>query len=56
MKKSKNINLGSWNVRTLRQNHSEPERKATLVAVELKEYNSDMAALSETGLEESSQL
>ncbi|XP_014779877.1 craniofacial development protein 2-like [Octopus bimaculoides] len=56
MKKSKNINLGSWIVRTLQDNHSAPERKAALVALELKKYNIDIAALSESRLAGSSQL
>uniref|UniRef100_A0A0L8H469 Endonuclease/exonuclease/phosphatase domain-containing protein n=1 Tax=Octopus bimaculoides TaxID=37653 RepID=A0A0L8H469_OCTBM len=39
MKKSKNINLGSWNVCTLQDSHSVSEQKTVLVALELKKYN-----------------
>ena len=48
--------LGSWNVRTLQDNNSSPERKTALICLELKKYNIDIAALSETRLAGISQL
>ena len=54
--KSKSIvlNLGAWNVRTLMDNpkSKRPERRTALVAKELARYNIDIAALSETRLED----
>ena len=50
------LHLGSWNVRTLQDNDSAPERKTALVFLALKKYNIDIAALSETCLAGSSQL
>ena len=50
--------LGAWNVRTLldRDTANRPERRTALVAAELKRYNIDIAALSETRLAEEGQL
>ena len=44
------LQLGSWNVRTLldREGSNRPERRSALVARELAKYNIDIAALSET--------
>jgi endonuclease/exonuclease/phosphatase family metal-dependent hydrolase len=53
------IILGEWNVRTLLdrpEQTSRPERRTALVARELKRYNIDIAALSETRLSESGYL
>lgn len=49
-KSSKKFLFGSWNVRTLQDNNDAPERKTALVSLELKKYNIDIAALSETRL------
>ena len=42
--------LAAWNVRTLldRKNTNRPERRTALVTKELRRYNVDIAALSET--------
>ena len=56
MNKCKKLHLASWNVRTLQNNDSAPERKTALAFRELKKYNIDIAALSETRLAGSSQL
>lgn len=52
------LNLGTWNVRTLRDNikADRPERRTALVAKELARYNVDIAALSETRLADKGQL
>ena len=47
------MKLASWNVRTLldlRGNSDRPCRRTALVAAELRRYNIDIAALSETRL------
>ena len=49
-KSNKKFLFGSWNVRTLQDNLNAPERKTALVSRELKRYNIDIAALSETRL------
>ena len=43
-------NIAAWNVRTLldREGTDRPERRTALIAAELKRYNVDIAALSET--------
>ena len=58
IKKCNNINLGSWNVRTLLDNTKadRPERRTALVARELARYNVEIAALSETRLADKGQL
>ena len=43
--KTKVLNLGAWNVRTLMDNAKIPERITALVATELARYNIDIAAL-----------
>ncbi|XP_063624759.1 uncharacterized protein LOC134796499 [Cydia splendana] len=50
--KSTNLIFGAWNVRTLldRDCNSCPERKTAIVARELRRYNVDIAAISETHL------
>ena len=50
--------LGAWNVRTLldQDTANRPERRTALVAAELKRYNINIAALSETRLAEEGQL
>lgn len=49
-KLSKPLILASWNVRTLidRHDHDRPHRRTALIASELRRYNIDIAALSET--------
>ena len=44
------LNLGAWNVQTLKDNpkSKRPERRTALVAKELARYDIDIAALSET--------
>ena len=54
--KYKKLSLGSWNVRTLQDNVSAPERKTALICLELEKYDIDIAALSETRLAGVSQL
>lgn len=47
------MKLASWNVRTLLDstgNCDRPNRRTALVAAELRQYNIDTAALSETRL------
>ena len=48
----KPLTLGSWNVRTMldRTGSARPERRTALIAMELRRYNIDIAALSETRL------
>lgn len=53
---NKKFQFGSWNVRTLQDNHSQPERRTALVALELERLEIDIAALSETRLAGNSQL
>ena len=48
--------LGSWNVRTLQDSESQPERKTALISHALRKYNIDISAISETRLAGSSQL
>ena len=55
-KVTRNLKLATWNVRTLGDTGSRPERSTALVARELKRYDSDIAALSETRLAETGQL
>ena len=52
------LNLGSWNVRTLldRARIERPDRRTALVAKELARYHLDIVALSETRLAEEGQL
>ena len=49
---SKPLTVGSWNVRTMldRPREDRPERRTALIAMELRRYNIDIAALSETRL------
>lgn len=47
-KKKTKIILGEWNVRTLLDRPDRAQRRTALVALELKRYNIDIAALSET--------
>ena len=47
-KVTRNLKLATWNVRTLGDIGSRPERSTALVARELKRYDIDIAALSET--------
>ena len=49
------LTLGQWNVRTLiaREGANRPERRTTLVVMELAKYNIDIAALCETRFSES---
>ena len=56
--KVKVLNLGRWNVRTLLDNTKadRPERRTALVAKELARYNVDIAALSETRLQDKGHL
>ena len=50
MKKFEAFNIAAWNVRTLldREGTDRPERRTALITAELKRYNVDIAALSET--------
>ncbi|CAH2103435.1 unnamed protein product [Euphydryas editha] len=50
--KTLNVTFGAWNVRTLLDRNDSlcPERKTAVVARELRRYNIDIAALSETRL------
>ena len=49
-KKTQKMTIGQWNVRTLlnRETTNIPERRTSLVAMELAKYNIDIAVLSET--------
>jgi exonuclease III len=53
-----NINIASWNVRTLQDtnNSNRPERRTALVCRELARYNIDIVALSETRFADEGQL
>ena len=51
-KVTQNLKLATWNVRTLGDTSSRPERSTALVARELKRYDIHIAALSETRLAE----
>ena len=57
-KNVKELITGSWNVRTLMDNPKadRPERRTALVARELARYHVDIAALSETRIENEGQL
>ena len=55
-KVTRNLKLATWNVRTLGDTGSRPERSTAPVARELKRYDIDIAALSETRLAETGQL
>ena len=46
--KGRALVLGSWNVRTLLDGGNRPERRTALVAMELRRFGIDIAALSET--------
>ena len=52
------MTFGAWNVRTLLDNDTNacPERKTAIVARELRRYNVDVAALSETHLADEGEL
>ena len=52
------LTVGQWNVRTLfdREAADRPERRTTLVAMELVKYNIDIAAVCETKFSESGSL
>lgn len=52
-KKTQNLKLATWNVRTLLDSYGRterPHRRTALIAAELRRYNIDIAALSETRL------
>ena len=53
---TRKLKLATWNVRTLGDTSSRPERSTALVARELKRYDIDIAALSEARLAETVQL
>ena len=55
-KVTRNLKLATWNVTTLGDTSSRPERSTALVARELKRYDIDIAPLSETRLAEAGQL
>ena len=55
-KVTRNLKLATWNIRTLGDTSSRPERSTALVARELKRYDMDIAALSETRVAETGQL
>ena len=48
--------IASWNVRTLRDNKGNPERRTAIIARVLKQNNISIAALSETRLADRGQL
>lgn len=53
------IRFATWNIRTLldvSHGTDRPQHRTTLIASELKQYNVDVAALSETGLLEEGSL
>ena len=50
LKKSRNLTFGTWNVRTLIDSGSGPERRTAIIGRELGRYKVDIAALSETHL------
>ena len=50
------MNFASWNVRTMLDNNSRPERRTALVVRMLGKYNIDVTALSETRLSGESNL
>ena len=58
LKKRMKLKFGSWNVRTLldREASGNPEHKTAIVAKELSRYNIDIAALSETRLNDEDQV
>lgn len=52
-KKTQNLKLATWNVRTLLDSYGRterPHRRTALIAAELRRYNIDIAALCETRL------
>ena len=51
-----NLVVGSWNVRTLQDSGTGPERRTAVIAKTLSKYKIDIAALSETRLADESQL
>lgn len=57
-RKSKNLTVAQWNVRTLldRDETNRPERRTALVAMELAKYRIDIAALCETRFPDSGSL
>ena len=50
-KKKMKLTVVTWNVRTMLDNDTLPERRTALIAKELSRYNIDIAALQETRIE-----
>ena len=55
-KTKKDITLASWNVRTLLDSDTRPERRTAIIAHKLARYKVDICALSETHLPDQSSL
>lgn len=56
-RKQKNkFTVATWNVRTMLDNDTRPERRSALIDIELSKYNIDIAALQETRMEGEGQL
>ena len=54
--KQKLLKVGSWNVRTLIVNDKGIQRRTAIIAKSLRDYDIDIAALSETCLSDEAQL
>ena len=54
--KKMNLAIGSWNVHTLRDSGTSPERRTAITAKILSKYKIDITILSETRLANESQL
>ncbi|KAJ3612710.1 hypothetical protein NHX12_018968 [Muraenolepis orangiensis] len=56
--KQKHLRIGAWNVRTLTDNKASdrPERRTAIISRELRKFQIDIAALSETRLADEGQL
>ena len=50
------LRIGAWNVRTLQDSDTSPERKTAIISRFFKEHNLDIVALSETRFPGESQL
>ena len=54
-KKHGKLSMAAWNVRTLLDSAGRPERRTAIIARELDRYGIDVAALSETRFEATTQ-
>ena len=50
------LTVATWNVRTMLDGDSRPERRTAIIAKELERYNIDIAALQETRIEGKGQI